>query len=151
MYSRNTQDSAETHTPFRKHKATMEKMLRSVRLCMRRYEDNVIEWPQYFSLWVHSRKWKVYDGYKMCALYGHCWSEGNPGCLSTMPEFPLLHPSPRVLLELPHPNTPALPAPPLPHPSSPVLASTGHLLNDRKMLMLLLSVLVEIVLVVDQT
>ena len=142
---RNAQDSAETRTPFRKHKPTMEKMLRSVRLCVCRYEDNVLEWPEYFSMWVHSRRWKTYAEYKKCALYGHCWSEFffHKTGLSVMPEFPL-----------PHPSTSALPELPLPHPSTPVLSSTGHSLQNRKMLLLLLSVLVKIVLVgswVDQT
>ena len=131
----------------------MENMLRSVRLCMCRFEDTVLERPQHFSIWVHSRKWKTYGGYKKCALYGQCWSEGNHGCLSTMPEFPLPHSSSPALPApaLPHPSSRAVLELPLPHPSSPVLSSTGHLLQNRKMLLLLLSVLVEIVLVVDQT
>ena len=131
----------------------MEKMLRSVRLCMRRYEDTVLEWPQFFSMWVHSRKWKTYEGYKKCAVYGHCKAEGTYGCVDAMPEFPLPHPSAPALpkLPLPHPSSRALLELPLPHPSPRAISSTGHLLRNRKMLMLLLSVLVEIVLVVDQT
>ena len=137
MYSRNAQDSAETRTPFRKHKPTMEKMLRSVRLCMCRFEDNVLESPETRSMWVHFDRLKTYEGYKQCAVYGHCKEEGT-GCdhRRGLPEFPL-----------PHPSTPALRELPLPNPSTPVLLSTGHLLRNRKTLMLLLSVLVELVLV----